>query len=388
MEPALVEVAVAATDKSPLGSVLLSAAMSLPCVLQPVFAESSPERGFISFKSLDYQDYQIGPTGVRIDRIRVRAPAVVAMVPLSSEWSVAATLITDSISGASPAYHSSGMGKMRDFRRAADTSLTHYRPQGTFTLGLSYSGESDYVSHGASLLATQSSDDKNTVWSAGAGTSRDQINPANHIVENETKQSTDLLLGVTQVLTKQDIVQLHFRHYNGQGYFSDPYKIYDQRPRRRTHQTLLGRWNHHFESTQSTARWAYRYYTDSWGIHSHTIDTELVQSLSHGWSVSPGLRIYTQTAADFYVPTDPSSYPFPPNPPAHALYYSEDQRVSAFGARSYSLKISKQLDLDTRVDFKIERYQQRGAWTLLGSGSKGLDPFYARMVQLGITHWF
>jgi hypothetical protein len=379
---------VAVTEKSAIGSALLSAVMTLPCVTDSARAETAPERGFVSFKYLDYQDSQVGADGKRVNRIHVTAPSVMAMVPLSSDWSVAGTVITDSISGASPAYHTSGLGKMRDFRRAVDASATRYLPQGSLTVGMNHSGESDYISRGVSVLATQSSDDKNTVWSAGVGLNRDKINPTNQIVQNETKQGLDLLVGVTQVLGVNDIVQLNVGLYSGSGYFSDPYEVYDERPRSRRHQTLLTRWNHHFDATQSTAKVAYRFYRDSWGINSHTLDTELVQPLGGGWSVAPGLRLYTQTAADFYVNADPSSYPFPPNPPANAIHFSEDQRVSAFGARTYGLKVSRQFGLDTRVDLKVERYEQRGAWTLFGGGSTGLDPFFARMVQFGLTHWF
>lgn len=362
--------------------------MALPCVLIPAHAESSPDRGFVSVRYLDYRDSQGGPDGARVDRIHVRAPSVMAMVPITPEWSAAGTLVTDSISGASPAYHTQGLGRMRDFRRAVDASLTRYMPQGTLTLGVSHSGESDYVSRGASVLATRSSYDKNTVWSAGVGASRDQINPTNRIVESESKQGLDLLLGVTQVMGMRDIVQLNLGLYSGRGYFSDPYKVYDERPRTRTHQTMLLRWNHHFESSQTTARLGYRHYKDSWGIRSHTFDTELVQPVGGGWSVAPALRVYTQGSADFYVGADPNTYPFPPSPPPNALHYSEDQRVSAFGARTYGLKVSKLIGLDARVDVKFERYEQRGSWTLFGSGSTGLAPFFARSVQLGLTHWF
>jgi hypothetical protein len=386
--PVLVEVAVGVTDKSNFGLALLSAAMTLPCVLPPALAETAPERGLLSFKYLDYQDSQTAPNGERLRRIHVRAPSVMAMVPLSSEWSVMGSMITDSISGASPAYHTKMLSKMHEFRRAGEASVTRYLPHGTVSVGLNYSGESDYVSRGASVLTTRSTDDKNTVWSAGVGLSRDQINPTNQIVTNESKQGLDLLLGVTQVMSPQDVAQLNLGFYNGQGYFSDPYKVYDQRPHHRSHHTMLGRWNHHFEATQSTTRLAYRYYTDNWGVRSHTLDVEWVQSLPQGWSVAPALRVYTQTAADFFVNADASPYPFPPLPPANALHYSEDQRVSAFGARTYGLKVTKQLGLDTRVDIKVERYAQRGDWALFGSGSTGLDPFYARVVQVGITHWF
>lgn len=386
-----------------LGATLLSAAMALPCVMGVAHAESAPEKGTLSFKYLDYKERQQligdaakGDAGLYSksgastfdDRIRVKATASSVMLPLNAEWSMAGTLITDSISGASPAYHTEALTAMKDFRRAVDTSLTRYLTNGTVTVGLNHSGENDYISRGVSLLATRATEDKNTTWTAGVGLNRDVINPSNRIVFNETKHVTDFILGVTQVLSMNDIVQFNLGSFKGRGYFSDPYKIYDERPRNRSHETLLARWNHHFSDLNGTSRLAYRYYTDNWGIRSHTFDAEWVQAFGEGWRVAPALRFYTQTAANFYVEADPSLSPFPPNPPANARYFSEDQRVSAFGGFTMGVKLSKQLNLDTKVDVKFEQYGQKGAWSLLGSGSKGLAPFYARSLQVGITHSF
>ena len=386
-----------------LGATLLSAAMALPCVMGVAHAESAPEKGTLSFKYLDYKERQQligdaakGDAGLYSksgastfdDRIRVKGTASSVMLPLNAEWSMAGTLITDSISGASPAYHTEALTAMKDFRRAVDTSLTRYLTNGTVTVGLNHSGENDYISRGVSLLATRATEDKNTTWTAGVGLNRDVINPSNRIVFNETKHVTDFILGVTQVLSMNDIVQFNLGSFKGRGYFSDPYKIYDERPRNRSHETLLARWNHHFSDLNGTSRLAYRYYTDNWGIRSHTFDAEWVQAFGEGWRVAPALRFYTQTAANFYVEADPSLSPFPPNPPANARYFSEDQCVSAFGGFTMGVKLSKQLNLDTKVDVKFEQYGQKGAWTLLGSGSKGLAPFYARSLQVGITHSF
>ena len=386
-----------------LGAALLSAAMALPCVLSTAHAESAPEKGTLSFKYLNYKESQqtandaLGAYG-RADsksgasaydeRILVKATSSSLVVPLNSEWSVSGTLITDSISGASPAYHTQALSYLKDFRRAVDTSLTRYLPNGTLTVGVSHSGENDYVSRAASLLATRSSENKNTTWTAGLAINRDQINPANQIVLNETKRSSELLLGVTQVVTMNDIVQFNMGYYKGQGYFSDPYKIYDERPRDRTQQKFQTRWNHYFNDLNATSRLAYRYYTDSWGIRSHTLDAEWVQRFGNGWSAAPALRYYTQTAAKFYVEVDPRLSPFPANPPPNALYFSEDQRMSAFGGLTMGMKLTKQLNLDTKIDLKLEQYGQKGAWILSGMGSKGLAPFYARNLQVGITRSF
>ena len=365
-----------------VGAALLSAAMALP-LAAAVHAETAPERGIVSLKYLDYLDSQPGDP-----RIRVHAPALMLMAPISGDWSVGGTLTSDVISGASPAYHTLGLKQMQDHRRAAESEVTRYLPNGTFTIGASISTESDYLSRGLSMQATRSSEDKNTTWNAGLGLTSDVINPTNHIVENETKQVVDLLLGVTQVLTTTDILQMNLGFSNGRGYFSDPYKVFDNRPREHNHSTLMTRWNHHSEATQGTTRLSYRYYSDSWGIKAHTLGVEYVQPMAQGWTVTPLLRLYSQNAANFYVNADASTYPFPPNPPADAIFYSEDQRVSAFGAHTLGIKVAKQLNADWLVDFKVERYEQRAAWSLFSPGSPGLATFYARSIQAGLSRQF
>ena len=185
---------------------LLAAAMALP-LAGLLHAESAPERGLIGLKYLDYLDSQPGEP-----RIQVRAKALLLMTPISSDWSIGGTLTSDAISGASPSYQSSALTRMRDERHAVEGDLTRYFPNGTLTLGASLSSEADYLSRGVSAQATRSSDSKNTTWSAGIGFSSDSINPTNGIVRNERKKVTATLLGLTQVLSPRDIVQMNLGH--------------------------------------------------------------------------------------------------------------------------------------------------------------------------------
>lgn len=372
----------AADDAGNLGGRLLAAAMALPLAM-PAQAESAPEHGLVAFKLLDYRESQPGA-----DRVRVKAPSLLVQAPISGEWSVGGSLISDAISGASPAYHSSGLTPLRDHRHAVEANVTRWFPNGSLTVGANFSSEADYVSRGVSMLATRSSDDKNTTWSAGVGVNRDSINPSNQVVVRERKRVLDLLLGLTQVFTTHDIAQFNLGVSLGSGYFSDPYKVFDERPRTRNHTTLQARWNHHVEGTGSTLRVSWRWYADTYRIRSHTLGLEVVQPLPGGWTLTPALRLYTQSAARFYVDAGPIDSPFVPNPPEGALSYTEDQRMSAFGARTLGLKIAKQLDADWLVDVKFERYGQRAGWRLFGTGSPDLLPFNARSLQIGLSRRF
>ena len=257
---------------------------------------------------------------------------------------------------------------------------------GVLTISHVHSAESDYLSKSVSVTALWYTDDsKNTAITAGVGGTRDTINPSNQIVVNERKSINDLMLGATQVLSQNDIAQVIARYSSGHGYYSDPYKAFDERPRERDARSLLFRWNHHLPSFESTMRWSYRWYQDSFGIRAHTLGLEYAQPLLDGrWIVTPLFRYYTQTAANFYVPVNPE-----PNgitfPPETATYYSEDQRLSAFGARTVGIKSAHRITRDTWIDVKVEAYRQRAEWALSGQGDRALAPFGARSVQLGLT---
>jgi hypothetical protein len=363
---------------------LMAAALALPAVL-PALAQNPPEQRTLSLRYLDYFDSQPG-----VDRVRVKAPVLGIVAPfeaLGGPWSFAGSLIHDDISGASPAYHTRSIKRLTDRRNAVEASLTRHLERQSVTVGASFSTESDYVGRGLALQVTTSSDDNNRSWAFGAALARDSINPGNRVVSGERKRRSDWHAGVTQVLTPQDIVQFNLGASFGRGYFSDPYKVFDERPRRRDQRTFSARWNHHFESPGATLRTNYRWYADSFGIHAHTLAAEWLQPLPAGFTITPSLRLYSQGASRFYIDADPSS-PFPPNPPAGALHYSEDQRLAAFGGRTLGLKIERRFGDAVTADLKLEHYVQRGAWRLGGAGSPGLAEFRARSVSLGLAWTF
>jgi hypothetical protein len=360
---------------------LLGAALALSAPAAAL-AEAAPEAAIIAFKFLRYQDSQ--PSA---DRIRVTAPAVEVMTPFAGNWSFSASHVIDTISGASPRFHTEALAKLTDKRHGTDVGLARYSDNMTLNVGLTYSAEHDYVSRGASAGASVESEDKNTTWNAGLNYLHDTIDPGNHIVRDERKRTVELSGGVTQVLTQHDIMQVVLGYSNGRGYFSDPYKVFDRRPRERDHETVLLRWNHHLAQAGGTSRLSYRFFRDSFGIKAHTLGLEYVQPLGAGWTLTPALRVYTQSAADFYVEHDTAMDPFPTNPPAGSSFSTEEQRLSAYGGLTLGLKVARQVGRWT-VDVKFEDYRQRSEWARFGSPGRNLAPFNARMVQAGVSYQF
>lgn len=378
--------AAATAPLMPWGAGLLAAALSV--VVSPARADAPPEKAQISFKYLDYQDSQ-----PEFDRIRVKATAMGLSIPIAGDWSLDGTHVADVISGASPAFYTAtrSFSNITERRTATDINLTKFWPSGSLRVGFAASNESDYQSRALSALASLSSEDRNTTLKWGLGVTKDRIGSNIDPTFSDEKSTVDALLGVTQVITPNDIAQVTLTYANGQGFFSDPYKALDSRPRSRQTSTLLARWNHFFAGSEGTARISYRYYTDTNQINAHTLGLEYEQGLPNGWSITPLLRLYSQSAAKFYVDPNPKA-PTRVNIPSDYVpgesLLSFDQRTSAFGARTVGLKISKDFDADWSADLKLEHYEQRAEWRWSGNGSPDLAPFRAVTWQLGVARRF
>ena len=369
------------------------AALALPGVMAapaPVLAQSMPESAFVAVKVQAYNDWQPG-----LDRIKVVAPSIYVLAPFAGTWSIESTLVHDSISGASPRWHTniSGASRMEDKRTAVDVKVTRYFDRWSIGLRGSNSTENDYRSNAVALEARLSSPDNNTTWVAGVGVTRDTINPVNELVVNEKKDVTDVMLGVTQAWTKNDLVQANLSYVRGRGYFNDPYKLADIRPRSRDQIIALLRWNHFIDGDNATlagttVRSSYRFYSDTFGVRAHTAQLEWVKPINDRFSVIPSARYYTQSAANFYFDPvyDPEiGEPFPVGNPK---FFSPDTRLSAYGAITLGAKVEWRIDQRWTADVKYERYEQRSAWRLGGNGSPGITKFSAQFVQLGISRRF
>ncbi len=365
--------------RQPAGQALLSAALALPGlgVVTAHAAGNAPAESVIGFKVLHYHDYQPSAT-----RMKVVAPSMYIAKTLGEDWVVQGSYVYDSVSGASPKSHStvSGASKIKDIRRASDLKITKYWSRAALGVGFARSKEDDYRSNAFGTDLRIFSDDKNTTLTIGVGGAADTIQSTENATKKGTKSTREWMLGITQVLTPNDIVQSNITASHGKGYFDDPYKSPDVRPDHRNQYAWLTRWNHHFNSLDASVRTTFRYYEDTYDVKGLMLGTEWEQALGHGWSLTPGLRYYSQSAASFYYD--------PPIPPANARYISADQRLSAFGAVTAGLKIAKEFRGGWVVDLKGEYYEQRGDWKLTGKGSTGLQTFKAQFYQFGVAKRF
>ncbi|MEP7328335.1 MAG: DUF3570 domain-containing protein [Betaproteobacteria bacterium] len=370
----------AATDrKLRVASPLLAAALALPGILPAtVLAQAAPDQGLLQLQYLNYRDWQPGK-----NRMSVQAPSIYALVPLSDTWVAEGSIVYDAISGASPKFFNTlSQATIGDYRTAGTLKLTKYMGSYAISVDGAVSSEQDFLSRAAGAQVQLFSDDRNRTWTLGVAGTSDRINSDNGIAYNEGRNTVDFLVGVTQILNKNAIIQSNLTYSTGHGYYNDPYKSLDTRPSTRDITAWLTRYNQYFPDPDGTLKLAYRLLYDSFGSTSNMLEVSWVQSLPYAWTVTPALRYYTQSAAKFYKnPPWPKGYVDGEN-------YSADTRLAAFGAFTGGITVAKLLGDGWTIALRADYYQQNPSWRLGGDGSPGIQTFSARWLQVDLLKTF
>ncbi len=117
----------------------------------------------------------------------------------------------------------------------------------------------------------------------------------------------------------------------------------------------------------------YRYYTDNWGIDSHTAKIELPVKLGHGFTVYPSYRYYTQTRSDYFAGYNKHL--------STEKYYTSDYDLSEFNANQYGIGVNY-TDIFTKfhlwhfgmksIDLEYNRYDRNTSFNanILSAGFK------------------
>jgi hypothetical protein len=142
-------------------------------------------------------------------------------------------------------------------------------------------------------------------------------------------------------------------------------------PGTRSKLAIGGRLNYYLNEI-FVARTYYRYYTDDWGINSHTVSIEIPVKISDRFTLYPSYRFYNQTAADYFAGYEQHL--------STEKYYTSDYDLSKFSSNQYGFGVSY-TDIFTTlhlwklhvksIDLKYYRYERNSS-------------FKANMVSFGI----
>jgi hypothetical protein len=263
-------------------------------------------------------------------------------------------------------------------------------------VGFSGSKEYDYLHLGANAKISRDFNNRNTTVSAGLAFAADTLDPVggtpipltsmgdvddlSNRLGKQDKDVVDVVLGVTQVITKNLVVQANYSFSDSSGYLNDPYKIvslvdgvtgdvvprtppqgvmgpsheyiFESRPDKRTKHSVYGQAKYYMGGKVLDA--SYRYMTDDWDIDSHTVDLRYRWPMGDSSYLEPHLRFYTQTDANFYQISVVAGSP----PPS---LVSNDYRLGNFDAITVGLKYGWTTSSGREMSARLEFYQQRGS---------------------------
>ena len=279
-----------------------------------------------------------------------------------------------------------------DTRVQLDASWTQpLAPDWTVSVGGHFSNEYDYLSMGLNSSIARDFNQKNTTASLGFSYSHDTIKPEGGIPvafapmllrsdfagddsyqqafdntrdrPDDTKDTIDVLLGLTQVINSDWLMQFNYSLSMANGYMTDPFKLvsvvnsngevqqnlYENRPDKRTKQSLF--WQNKVHINGSYLDASYRYMWDDWDLSSHTADVKWRFAISDSWYLEPQFRYYQQAAAEFYVPFILQTEDMP-------QFASADYRIGKMTAYTLGAKFGTTLAAGNELSFRIALYQQ------------------------------
>ena len=102
-------------------------------------------------------------------------------------------------------------------------------------------------------------------------------------------------------------------------------------PDTRTKIPLGARWNYYVHE-QLSLRSYYRFYSDDWGVNSHTLHLETPIKIKEKYTLYPSIRYYNQSAADYFAAYDEHL--------SSSSFYTSDYDLAAFNAMQYGLGVS------------------------------------------------
>ena len=267
----------------------------------------------------------------------------------------------------------------KDKRKAVDLGYsTQVAPNTRLSLGVNGSKESDYRSISGRVGLTGEFNNKNTVVSVGFNYEHDISKPVFGVPvplgsmgeasgdKSRVKNLANAVVGVTQVLTPNWLVQLNYSYGRSKGYHNDPYKlvslingedgspfwyIYESRPEQRVrHSVYLGS---KLALGSVVLDASARYYHDSWGINSITGEISERVPIGRDFFVEPSVRYYHQSAAKFLRHYLTLEEPTP-------TYVSADSRLGRCSAVTYGVKVGGRITDNLEFYAMAERYTQIG----------------------------
>jgi len=302
---------------------------------------------------------------------------------LTDETSLGLRLAVDSLSGMTPTGSHArnepdnwNYADIEDERVVGVVTIDHEIGDHTLSFEYARSEEDDYLSDAFSLRLRSELFEDNTTITAGVSVELDKIlnRPFFWFDGDPNKDTVELTLGVSQLLSTRTILDVTFGYAHADGFLSDPYRAIsridergrtrntpENRPDKQDRYVAKVAARHAFPDIDAALSGSYRFFANSDDLEGHTFELKWIQQVTEELSITPYFRYYQQSSADYYYSsltgTGIVGVPFPTPDDS---YYSADYRLAALDAITYGIRFAYEPRKDLTVDLQFERYEMSG----------------------------
>ena len=340
----------------------------------------------------------------------VSGPSVLARKQLGKYTSLFGNYYVDSISSASIDVVTTA-SKYNERREEKTLGGDFLYDKTLFNLSFTNSEESDFSANSAAFGVSHSMFGDLTTISLGYGqgwdTVRRRANKAGDLDPDFEKRADRqrYRLGLSQVLSKNSLINLNYELVTDEGYLNNPYRSVryldssgnyqyqsEVYPNTRTSHAL-GLKALYYLPYRAAIHGEVRGFIDTWGIDAYIGEVGYVHPLGRDWILEASYRYYTQSRADFY------SDLFPRQDAQN--YLARDKELSTYVSHGLGLGASYHFaqrgwgfidkgSLNLKYNYMQFSYQDFRDLRVEGytPGTEPLYSFSAQVLRLFISVWY
>lgn len=253
-----------------------------------------------------YHRYEGG--GMVID-----GPSVLVRKSVGPQVSVTGQYYVDSVSAASVDVLATA-SEYTEERTELTAGVDYLYERAILSLGYTNSSENDYEANTAYFSVSQEFFGGMSTVTLGYANGWDQVGQKGNESFQEEADRRNYQFGLSQVITTNSLLGLDLEVVTDEGFLQNPYRQNrfidpndstnfqyqpERYPETRTSYSIATRALYYLPY-RASIRAEYRYFSDTWGIDSHTYELAYVHALNPRWSLEGKARFYDQTQADFY----------------------------------------------------------------------------------------
>jgi hypothetical protein len=356
--------------------------------------------------------------------ITIQGPSVLVRKKVGDNLSFSANYYEDMISSASIDVKLSG-SPYREKRKQESFSVDYMHGHTIYTAGYIHSREPDYESNTAYYSISQSMFGDTTTLSFGYRRGWDNVyrdicaktHPADTLCPDIVNDPTfheqadhrGYSLSLSQLLTRNAILDFNFEAVTDEGYLQSPYRVilYETTnantfstapqvtPNTRTSSAASVQFKYYLPY-RAAITGQYRFYNDTWGITGNTGEIDYTQPAFRHWIFDTSFRYYRQNAANFYSDDFPRV--------DYSNFEARDRELAAFHSVSIGLGAAYEFHVPyatwinkSSVTFHYNRLMidytdyRNALYTTLGGVPFSEVPLYrldANIFQVFVSIWY